>query len=115
MGHLNRRGWARPFEGASNTHHPELLQFLVAFDEERTLPVSRPVAVAFTSPTCGEDKNKRTLGTRGGLTDRAQFATGVARLRSKRLLVDGFAVDPRGGCRCRLEKEWDEVINGHGK
>lgn len=35
-----------------NTHHPELLQLLVAFDEERTFPVSRPVAVAFTSPAC---------------------------------------------------------------
>lgn len=35
------------------THHSELLQFLVAFDEERTFSVSCPVAVAFASPACG--------------------------------------------------------------
>lgn len=30
--------------------HSELLEFLVAFDEERTLPISCPVAVALASP-----------------------------------------------------------------
>ncbi len=52
---LHNDGWVHFFW----THHSELLQFLVAFDEERTLLVSRPVAVAFASPTCSKG-NKYT-------------------------------------------------------
>lgn len=57
--YLSNRGLGRVSLNGSHAHHSELLQFLVAFDEEGTLPVSCPVAVTFASPTCS--KGTQTL------------------------------------------------------
>lgn len=45
----------------TQTHHSELLQFLVALDEEGTLLVACPVPVAFTSPACRHRKRGKHL------------------------------------------------------
>lgn len=66
MSSLNNYGWAHFSLNGEQTHHPELLQFLVAFDEERTLPISCPVAVALASPTCSK-KQKTNINLCIGL------------------------------------------------
>lgn len=44
------------------THHSELFQFLVPFDEEGTLSVPCPVTIAFASPTC-TSRTSKSLST----------------------------------------------------